>query len=99
MTHTPSESKAWPRAGAADRPSASGEQLGGRDQPASDLPAAAADDSMEGLDWPFPEAGRHETDAPQRDTRRGSTNEADQARREADAPGRGPVTGSGSERG
>lgn len=26
MTHTPPESKAWPNAGAADRPSASGEQ-------------------------------------------------------------------------
>lgn len=96
MTHTPPESKAWPHAGAADRPSASGEQHGRRDPPASDLPAAAADDTMEGLGLPFPEAGRHEGDTPQRAARRSETKATDQLQRDADA--RSAATGSGSER-
>lgn len=99
MTHTPPESKAWPNAGAADRPSAPGQKLGRGDQPASDVPAAAADDTMEGLGSPFPEAGRHEGDTPQRDTRRSETKkDADQLQRDADATARSAATGSGSER-
>jgi len=64
MTHTPHESKAWHRAGAADRPSSSSEQHGRRDQPASDLPAAQHDADSEGQMPPFPEAKRHEGDRP-----------------------------------
>ena len=71
MTHTPPESKAWPHAGAADRPSASGEQLG-RDQPAPDVPAAADD----GMDEPFPEAVRHEGDTPDRGAGRARAKDA-----------------------
>jgi hypothetical protein len=89
MTHTPSESKAWPNAGAADRPSASGEQTqrqsqglnqrqsqeqGQRGQPASDLPSAAADESAEGTTPAFPEAKRHEGDS-KPDGRSGSESE------------------------
>jgi hypothetical protein len=94
MTHTPPESKAWPNAGAADRPSASGEQTQrqsqglnqrqGQDQsqggqPASDLPSAAADETVERTTPTFPEAGRHEGDTPARtpsaDGRSGSESE------------------------
>lgn len=83
MTHTPPESKAWPNAGAADRPSASGEQTQRQsqglnssqgqsqrqDQPASDLPPAASERSGEGTTPVFPEAGRHEGDTPAREPR------------------------------
>ena len=62
MTHTPPESKAWPRAGAADRPSSSGGQPQRHEQPASDLPAAGRDAGREPMTPPFPEAGRHEGD-------------------------------------
>ena len=44
MTHTPSNAKSWPRAGANDEEVASGEQIKGETgQRASDLPSAAAD--------------------------------------------------------
>lgn len=59
MTHIPAESSAWARAGADDRPSASGEQVGRRD-PASDLPSAAHDPLPGGVLPPFPEARQHE---------------------------------------
>jgi hypothetical protein len=94
MTHTPPESQAWPHAGATERPSASGQQPGRRDPPASDLPAAAAEDTMEGLGSPFPEAGRHEGDTPERSARRSETKDADQLQRDADAAGRSAATGS-----
>ena len=97
MTHTPPESKAWPHAGAADRPSASGEQLGRRDQPAADVPAAA-DDGMDEMAAPFPEAGRHEGDTPDRGAGRARAKDADQLRREADEAGRSATAGSQSER-
>lgn len=76
MTHTPPESKAWPHAGAADRPSASGEQLG-RDKPAPDVPPAAADDGMDEMAEPFPEAGRHEGDTPDRSPGRARAKDAE----------------------
>ncbi len=76
MTHTPPESKAWPHAGAADRPSASGEQMGRREQPASDAPTAA-DDGMDEMGSPFPEAGRHEGDTPDRGTGRNQAKDAE----------------------
>lgn len=109
MTHTPPESKAWPNAGAADRPSASGEQVqrqgkqqsqgqgqrqGG--QPASDLPSAAQDEPSE-AQTPFPEAGRHEADTPQRDSGRGEDKDVKAPRREASDSGRSGA-GSDSER-
>jgi len=59
MTHVPAESSAWPRAGAAHRPSASGEQVGRREEHASDLPAATAG-AEPGVLPPFPEARQHE---------------------------------------
>ena len=62
MTHTPSESKAWPRAGAADRPSSSGRQAERHEEPASDLPAAGRNAEREPMTPPFPEAGRHDGD-------------------------------------
>ena len=61
MTHVPAESNAWPRAGADARPSASGEQIGRRDEHGSDLPSAGADPSFDGQPTPpFPEARQHE---------------------------------------
>lgn len=71
MTHTPPESKAWNRAGAADRPSGSGEQVGRRDEHGSDLPAAAHDENAQTDPLPpFPEAKRREGDAPDGDRER-----------------------------
>ena len=58
MTHTPAESSAWPRAGASDRPSASGEQYGRREGASDAGPAVGAGTP------PFPEARRHEGDDP-----------------------------------
>lgn len=76
MTHTPPESKAWPHAGAADRPSASGEQLGRGPQP-------APDDGMDEMGTPFPEAGRHEGDNPDRGVDRARAKAVDPDRRDA----------------
>ena len=105
MTHTPPESKAWPNAGAADRPSASGEQVqrqgqsqgqsqsqGQRqgDQPASDLPSAAQEEQPDHRTPPFPEAGRHEGDTPGR----GAAKDVEVPPREASDSGR---SGAGSE--
>jgi hypothetical protein len=100
MTHTPPESKAWPNAGAADRPSASGEQFQSQSQgqPASDLPAAAGDEQIEEMAPPFPEAGRHEGDTPEREAGRREAKDSERLRRDADEAGRATGSGSDSER-
>lgn len=61
MTHTPDESKAWPRAGADDKPAASGEQT--KPPRGSDLPAAGSESDRASSETPpVPEAGRHDGD-------------------------------------
>ena len=106
MTHTPPESQAWPRAGAADRPSASGEQTQrqgqgqsqNQGQVASDLPAASVDETPEGMTPPFPEAGRHEADTPERDADSAEAKDSERLRRNADEAGRAGSAGSDAER-
>lgn len=104
MTHIPPESKAWPNAGAADRPSASGGQVQSQaqgqtqGQPASDLPAAASDEQNDAMTALFPEAGRHEGDTPERDSGRGEAKDAERLRRDAGEAGRAGSGGSDSER-